>query len=90
MWMILAILKMSHGELLKFGHLVKYIHTKYAKICIGENKSLQKLVSLKSLNGVKYVMLGHIFVIQKFSSFVKLLEHFVELFLTLSHWNNNS
>ena len=70
--------------------MVKYIHIKYAKICIGENKSLQKLVSLKSLSGVKYVMLGHIFVIQKFSSFVKLLEHSVELFLTVSHWNNNS
>ena len=47
-------------------HLVKYIHTKYAKICIWENKSLQKLVSSKSFNGVKYVMWGHIFVNQVF------------------------
>ena len=35
-------------------------------------------------------MLGPIFAIQKFFSFKKLLEHFFELFLTVSQGNNKS
>ena len=35
-------------------------------------------------------MLRHIFVIQKFSSFVKLLDHSVELFFTVSQGNDKS
>ena len=45
---------------------------------------------ISSFNGVKYVMSGHIFVIQKFSSFLKLMEHSVELFLAVWQWNNKS
>ena len=76
MWVILAILKISSRKIAKMSSLGKIHPHKYAKIFIWENKSLKKLVSLKSFKGVKYVMLRHIFVIQKFSSFVKLLEHY--------------